>query len=255
MRIAAIKALAHARTKFAGSIVNSKGMIEIFQDFYGSKSAPHIIASNNIVILPRSLQKYTIQQHFARSLGLIRDQRGHCPVENVKFLASLLFYNDNSNNRFSDDYLRAAYIEALGRSLTVSERQITDISHMDEMTKLVSAEIIRTINLEMMRPSFGRVVQIACLNVICDLQKFGHIPLDLDFFWLYTNPKSSYVHVRIAAILCIVRLIRANSKSRWFAGAMPRVIEFIVNDPEPRFIYLALSKITEIAPFHFMGEK
>uniref|UniRef100_A0AC35GHD0 Transcription initiation factor TFIID subunit 2 n=1 Tax=Panagrolaimus sp. PS1159 TaxID=55785 RepID=A0AC35GHD0_9BILA len=254
VRVAALKALSHARTRFAGSTVNSKGLIEIFQDFYGSKSAPHIIASNNIVILPRSLQKYAIMQHFARSLAIVRDQRGQCPIENVKFIASLLFYNDNSTNRFSDDFLRSSYIEALGRSLTQTEKHSADLKNVDEATLTVIEETTRTLNLEMMKPSFGRIILISCLNVICDLQKFGHIPVDLEFFWLYTDPSSSYLHVRVAAILCIVKLIRANNRSKWFEDAMPRVIEFIVNDSEPRFIYLSLAKIAEIAPFHFMGE-
>uniref|UniRef100_A0A914YAA3 Transcription initiation factor TFIID 150 kDa subunit n=1 Tax=Panagrolaimus superbus TaxID=310955 RepID=A0A914YAA3_9BILA len=254
VRVAALKALSHARTKFAGSIVNSKGLVEIFQDFYGSKSAPHIIASNNIVILPRSLQKYAIMQHFARSLALVRDQRGQCPLENVKFIASLLFYNDNSSNRFTDDFLRSAYIEALGRSLIQTEKHSADLKNVDEATSIVIEETTRTLNLEMMKPSYGRIILISCLNVICDLQKFGHIPVDLEFFWLYTDPRSSYLHVRVAAILCIVKLIRANNRSKWFEDSMPRVIEFIVNDAEPRFIYLSLSKITEIAPFHYMGE-
>lgn len=48
----------------------------------------------------------------------LRNSHGICPPEVIRFLLDLFKYNDNSKNRFSDNYYRAALIEALGATVT-----------------------------------------------------------------------------------------------------------------------------------------
>lgn len=48
----------------------------------------------------------------------LRNSHGICPQEVIRFLLDLFRYNDNSKNRFSDNYYRASLIEALGSSVT-----------------------------------------------------------------------------------------------------------------------------------------
>lgn len=48
----------------------------------------------------------------------LRNVHGICPPEVLAFLMDLFKYNDNSKNRYSDNYYRAALIEALGATVT-----------------------------------------------------------------------------------------------------------------------------------------
>lgn len=48
----------------------------------------------------------------------LRNAHGICPPEVIKFLLDLFKYNDNSKNKFSDNYYRASLIEALGETIT-----------------------------------------------------------------------------------------------------------------------------------------
>lgn len=48
----------------------------------------------------------------------LRNAHGLCPPEVLRFLLDLLKYNDNSKNRFSDNYYRAALINALATTVT-----------------------------------------------------------------------------------------------------------------------------------------
>ena len=48
----------------------------------------------------------------------LRNSHNICPPEVLKFLLDLFKYNDNSKNTFSDNYYRAAMVEALGETVT-----------------------------------------------------------------------------------------------------------------------------------------
>lgn len=48
----------------------------------------------------------------------LRNSHGICPPEILKFILDLFKYNDNSKNRFSDNYYRASLIDALGATIT-----------------------------------------------------------------------------------------------------------------------------------------
>lgn len=48
----------------------------------------------------------------------LRNAHGLCPPEVLRFLLDLFKYNDNSKNRFSDNYYKAALIDALAATVT-----------------------------------------------------------------------------------------------------------------------------------------
>jgi hypothetical protein len=48
----------------------------------------------------------------------LRNTHGICPPEVIRFLLDLFKYNDNSKNRFSDNYYRSSLVEALGATVT-----------------------------------------------------------------------------------------------------------------------------------------
>lgn len=48
----------------------------------------------------------------------LRNTHGICPPEVIRFLLDLFKYDDNSKNRYSDNYYRASLVEALGATVT-----------------------------------------------------------------------------------------------------------------------------------------
>ena len=49
-------------------------------------------------------------------MAQLRNALGVCPAEVLRFLLDLFKYNDNTKNRLSDCWYRAALIEALGNT-------------------------------------------------------------------------------------------------------------------------------------------
>ena len=50
------------------------------------------------------------------AMACLRNALGVCPPDVLRFLLDLFKYNDNSKNRLSDCWYRAALIEALGNT-------------------------------------------------------------------------------------------------------------------------------------------
>lgn len=48
----------------------------------------------------------------------LRNIHGICPPEVLRFLLDLFKYNDNSKNHFSDNYYKAALVDALAATIT-----------------------------------------------------------------------------------------------------------------------------------------
>lgn len=48
----------------------------------------------------------------------LRNIHGICPPEVVRFLLDLFKYNDNSKNHYSDNYYKAALVDALAATIT-----------------------------------------------------------------------------------------------------------------------------------------
>jgi transcription initiation factor TFIID subunit 2 len=89
-------------------------MLTIFRKFFGSFSAPHIIRQNNFT----NFQLYFLQKTIPVAMAALRTSHGICPSDVIKFLLDLFKYNDNAKNHYSDNYYRAALVNALGNSIT-----------------------------------------------------------------------------------------------------------------------------------------
>ena len=73
----------------------------------------------------------------------LRTAHGECPQEVLNFLLDLFKYNDNSKNQFSDNYYRAALVDALGASVTPAivtrePNAITSESLSDDIKKIIA---------------------------------------------------------------------------------------------------------------------
>lgn len=52
------------------------------------------------------------------AMAQLRDVHGVCIPDVLRFLLDLFKYNDNTKNKFSDNYYRAALVEALANTIT-----------------------------------------------------------------------------------------------------------------------------------------
>ena len=87
-------------------------MLMIFRKLFGSFSCQHIVRQNNFA----HFQHYFLQKTIPVAMAQLRNALGVCPPEVLRFLLDLFKYNDNTKNRLSDCWYRAALIEALGNT-------------------------------------------------------------------------------------------------------------------------------------------
>uniref|UniRef100_A0AAG5D466 Transcription initiation factor TFIID subunit 2 n=1 Tax=Anopheles atroparvus TaxID=41427 RepID=A0AAG5D466_ANOAO len=220
-------------TKVANAMVTSwqgpPAMLTIFKKFFGSFSAPHIIRQNNFT----NFQHYFLQKTIPVAMAGLRTAHGICPPEVIRFLLDLFKYNDNSKNHYSDNYYRAALVEALGNTITpvisvVHQGRALSSENLSADAKLVLEEVTRILNLEKHLPSFKYSVSIACLKVIRKLQKCGHLPTNPKIYRSYAA-YGQYIDVRLAAMECLVDYVKIDG--RW--EDLQHLMELLETDPDP----------------------
>ncbi|XP_013190078.1 transcription initiation factor TFIID subunit 2 [Amyelois transitella] len=224
---------AHCLTKVANAMISSwagpPAMLTIFRKMFGSFSAPHIIKQNNF----DNLQHYFLQKTIPVAMAGLRNIHGICPPEVVRFLLDLFKYNDNSKNHFSDNYYKAALVDALAATITpvISVLQPGAPITADSLsadTKLVLEEITRVLNLEKVLPCYKNTVTVSCLRAIRRLQQCGHLPSIPTIFRAYAQ-YGQYIDVRIAAFECLVDFVRVDGKPEDLSALLTAV----ESDPDP----------------------
>lgn len=203
-------------------------MLAIFRKLFGSFAAPHIIRQNTF----SNFQHYFIQKTIPVAMAGLRNAHGICPPEVIRFLLDLFKYNDNSKNRYSDNYYRAVLVDALGGTVTpvisvVQQGSIT-FDSLSADTKCVLEEVTRMLNLEKSLPCYKYTVTGACLRAIRKLQKFGHLPSSPVLFKSYAV-YGLYIDVRLAALECLVDFVKADGR----LPDLQYILDLIENDPDP----------------------
>ncbi|KAG5887800.1 hypothetical protein JTB14_019391 [Gonioctena quinquepunctata] len=223
---------AHCLTKVANAMVANwagpPAMLAIFRKLFGSFAAPHIIRQNNF----QNFQHYHLQKTIPLAMAGLRNTHGICPPEVIRFLLDLFKYNDNSKNRHSDNYYRAALVEALGYSITpvvsvLAQGTPITAESLSADTKLILEEVTRLLNLEKALPCYKYTVSVDCLKVIRKLQKFGHLPSRPTIFKSYAG-HGQFIDVRLAALECLIDFVRADGK--W--EDLQNVLDILENDPD-----------------------
>ncbi len=72
---------------------------------------------------------------------------------------------------------------------------------------MVLTEVTHALNYDTMRPSFQRVVGIACLQVLLKLQQLGHLPPDEGIFAKFANCRQLYTPMRKVAMAAMTALL------------------------------------------------
>lgn len=137
-------------------------MLSIFRNMFGSPLCPSIVRRNSFA----NFQRYLLQKHIPVAMASLRTALQICPQEVFMFTLDLLKYNDNSRNRYTDNYYRAALIDALVGTVTPAVNTVTlsgtlpstDLLTSD--TKLILEEITRSLNMEKLLPSYRHVVTV-----------------------------------------------------------------------------------------------
>lgn len=105
-------------TQVANSMITNwqgpPAMLAIFRKLFGSFSASHIIKQN----IFSNFQHYFLQKTVPVAMAGLRTSHQICPMDVLRFLLDLFKYNDNSKNHYSDNYYRAALVDALGNAIT-----------------------------------------------------------------------------------------------------------------------------------------
>ncbi|KAH1000394.1 hypothetical protein HUJ04_000304 [Dendroctonus ponderosae] len=225
---------AHCLTKVANAMVaNWSGppaMLTIFRKFFGSFAAPHIIKQNSF----QNFQHYFLQKNIPLAMSGLRNAHGICPKDVMRFLLELFKYNDNSKNRFSDNYYRAALVQALGNAITpvvsmaVQQGSSITADNLSADTKSILEEITRVLNLEKALPCYKYTVSVECLRVIRKMQRFGHLPSRSTIFKFYAE-YGHYTDVRLAALECLVEFVKADGKM----DDLRHVLDIVETDPDP----------------------
>lgn len=239
----------HCLTRVANSMVSSwqgpPAMINIFRKLFGSFSAPHIIKQNNFA----NFQHYFLQKTIPVAMAGLRNTHGICQPDVLRFLLDLFKYNDNSRNHYSDNYYRAALIDALSNAITpvisvVQQGALLTAENLSADAKLILEEVTRLLNLEKQLPSYKYGVTVSCLKVIRKLQKCGHLPPSSKIYRSYAS-YGQYIDVRVAALECLVDYVKSDGK--W--EDMEHLLDLMETDPDPLAKHKLLRLLIENPPF------
>ncbi|KAH8029854.1 hypothetical protein HPB51_004889 [Rhipicephalus microplus] len=246
VRCAAAFCLRQVANNMVATWAGPPAMMTIFRKMFGSHSCPHIIRQNNF----SNFQHYFLQKAIPVAMAGLRTIHGICPPEVMKFLFDLFKYNENSKNKFSDNYYRTALIEALGETVTpvvsvlAHVGQPITVESLSADTKLILEEITRCLNLEKLLPCYKYTITVGCLKAIRKLQKMGHLPNISALFREYAQ-YGLFLDVRLAALEALVDYTTVDGN----ADDLSFLLDIVENDPVPRVRLALLLMLTQNPPF------
>nr|XP_002126792.1 transcription initiation factor TFIID subunit 2-like [Ciona intestinalis] len=209
VRMQACKSLANTANAMVNTWTGPPAMLNLFTRFFCCDTSPPIVRMNNF----SNFQQYFLQKQLPVAMSMLRNTHGVCPKEILHYLFGLIKFNDNSKNKYSDNYYRSALVDALNNTITPavtlqSDQKVTADSMPMDIHTIVD-EVTRFLNLEKHLPSYRYTITISCLRAIRNLQRNGHLPSDIELFKSYAAP-GFFRDVRLAAVGCLVDVIKAN---------------------------------------------
>ncbi|KAI8520784.1 Transcription initiation factor TFIID subunit 2 [Branchiostoma belcheri] len=159
-------------SKVANAMVSSwmgpPAMMSMFKRMFCTQMYTNLIKCNNF----SNLQGYFLQKTMPVAMGAVRDAHGRCPKDVLQFILQLIKYNDNSKNKFSDNYYRASLIDALTATVTPSVTMLdtstdsrTEQALLPE-TKAVLEDVVQHLNLEKLLPCYQFTITVSCLKAV-----------------------------------------------------------------------------------------
>ena len=226
VRIQACDCLVRVANVMLNTWSGPPALYSIFSKFYCCDTSPPIVKMNNF----SDFQQYFLQKHIPVAMSYLRNSHNICPKEVLHFLLDLVKFNDNSKNKYSDNYYRAALIDALSNTIspavTVSSEHKLTADMLPVDIRSVVDEVTRCLNLEKHIASYRYTITVSCLRAIRNLQRNTHLPFDALLFKSYAA-HGFFRDVRLAAIDCLVDLIKATGN----ADDLNWLLDLAIHDP------------------------
>ncbi|KAK0424593.1 hypothetical protein QR680_008740 [Steinernema hermaphroditum] len=251
VRCRAAFCLSQVDNRLADTWCGNPVLLTLFTKLYGCKADAMIPRSHNFSITSSNLQSYFVMHALPLAMSRLRGVGNVIVREIHKFLINLLKLNDNSFNRYSDDFYRATLIRALSTNIVYADAT-TNCFRPDDMStemKETLSELTYALNMDVLKPTYCRVVARSCLYGIFQLQKFGHIPLDPEVFWSYTKPKL-FSKLRQEAFTWLVRLLPLTRHSH-MNFVFLRLLECAKSDEDPSIRDHIATELNRHPPIHF----
>jgi transcription initiation factor TFIID subunit 2 len=254
VRVQAAFALAEVSNKMAATWNGPLPLVSTFRKLFMNSSSPGIVCVNNF----SDLQLYLIQKSLPVAVSRLRNAHNLCPSEIVKFLLELIKYNENSKNQFTDAYYKAALIDALASTVSVSVAVVVDddtagpkSASLTPDMRLVIEEIVLRLNLEKLLPTCNFVITCSCLNALRLLQKLGHIPDNMEIFKQYTDYENNFESVRQVAFQIMVECLSVKNDP----DLLDYLLEYVERDPSYRIKQHIVSLLCKYPPLKANSEE
>lgn len=203
--------------------------------------------------------EYFVKRALIQAISNVRNEHGRSLPQVKRFIINLLRYNDNSKNRFVDDFYIAGLISCLAHAFVPLDSlwgqyvpADEDPSAVDDEMLLGSAcqEVERFQELDRLVPSFHNVVSMSSLDFQGNLMLANVIPVNLPLLHSYTR-QGSYTALRIAALdyLLLIHGLQHKILTRYFFA--------LLRSDESRAVKRALARsiCQSMAVFVAVGEK
>ncbi|MCO5565704.1 hypothetical protein L7F22_019378 [Adiantum nelumboides] len=201
---------------------------------------------------------YFVKRALIQAISNVRNQHGRSLPQVKRFIINLLRYNDNSKNRFVDDFYIAGLISCLAHAFVPLDSHWgqyvpanEDPSAIDDDMLLASArqEVERFQELDRLVPSFHNVVSMSCLDFQGNLMLANITPVNLPLLHSYTR-QGNYTSLRIAALdyLLLIHGLQHKILTRYFFA--------LLRSDESRAVKRALARsiCQSMAVFVAVGE-
>ncbi|KDN40979.1 hypothetical protein K437DRAFT_258484 [Tilletiaria anomala UBC 951] len=194
-------------------------LLKLFQSRYCHQQPPDYEAEGplDMLLIPKAndfsdLPEYFLRRAILHAISRVRNEHGR-PLSQVKrFLVNVLRYNDNSSNRFGDDFYIAGLINTIAAAYIPADYNLNaplpllSAEEREADALLLQAavnEIERCRELDMLVPSYHNIISIAALDFHLATMMANLRPVDLQLFFAYTR-QGNYASLRAVAFNSLV---------------------------------------------------
>eukprot|EP00742_Colponemidia_sp_Colp-10_P011283 GILJ01012519.1.p1 GENE.GILJ01012519.1~~GILJ01012519.1.p1 ORF type:complete len:1238 (+),score=199.53 GILJ01012519.1:293-3715(+) len=189
------------------------------------------------------LREYHVSKAVHQAISTVKDANGFSPASVLEFLLDLIRENDNSENKFSDDF----YISSLIRS--IAKTRVNEMQPEGSQFHIkFKEELSRLLSLEPVLPSYQFIITESILLTLFELSretdKYADLKIDYEKYLQPSWPE----RVREAAIYCLLRqsLDFPNDIRPASVQVIDRCLSFSTSQPEPRLRFYALSVMKDL---------
>ena len=196
-------------------------LFKLFQSRYCHPQPPDYEAEGmlDLLLIPRAndfsnLAEYFVRRALLHAISRVRNEQGRPLTQVRRFLVNVLRYNDNSTNKFSDDFYVAGLINCIAAAFIPADYNLSrtvaaaSADEREEDALLLQAavnEVERCRELDMLVPSYDNVISMSSLDFHLATMLANLRPVDLQLFFAYTR-QGNLAALRMSAFNSLVLL-------------------------------------------------